>query len=126
MGKWSKIVGASHAQLEALPSKKAAGEPAGVLNVLFENRSAVPVDVEVRSLQSSDVSVATVNPPTPSLKVHLSRRPNKASARTPFSKKVSVGTWTPVAIGATTLAAVIDAVPPDVGTGIPTEDVSVT
>jgi hypothetical protein len=126
MGKRVKIYGAAHASLTASPSTQAATASAGTLEVHAENRSMVPIDLELRSLHSSDVSVAGVSPATLSVTIHLPRRPNKTSARTPSTKKVTAGTWQPVSNGSAELKAIVYAAAPLVGSGDPKEDVNVT
>jgi hypothetical protein len=126
MGHFVKIIGGASASLQALPNTKAAKEPAGRLEVRAENRSMVPVDLEVNFLTTSDPAVANVTPLNPPAKIHLPRRPNKRFGRTPSVKQQSVGSWQPVSSGIATLMAIVTATPPYVGSGGPTELVSVT
>jgi hypothetical protein len=87
----------------------------------------VPVDLQVTALSSSDPKVATVSPPTfsPGLTIHLSRRPNKSTARVASVSKQTVGSWQPISTGLAELRAIVNAAPPAVGAGGPTEDVNV-
>lgn len=128
MGNRVKIVGAAYASLIASPSSKAAKGTSANLDIRFENRSLVPVDLQVIALHSSDASVASVAPATfsPVLPIHLPRRPNKWSARKPSVNQQAAGNWQAISQGPAMLKAIVNAAPPDVGTGAPSEDVNVT
>jgi hypothetical protein len=128
VGAWVKIVGAVHASLKASPSSKAAKAPSATLEICVQNRSLIPVDLQVTVLSSSDPLVASVTPATfsPVLTIHVPRRPNKSSPRIPFVKQQATGNWQPISPGGSELKAIVNAAPPDVGIGAPTEDVNVT
>jgi len=126
VGALVKIIGGASASLLALPGQKAAREPSGKLDVHCENRSMVPVDLDVTFLHSSDAAVASVTPAKPSIRIHLARRPNKSFGGTPFIKQQTVGSWQPASSGVASLTAIVTVAPPLVGAGGPTESVSVT
>jgi hypothetical protein len=126
LGKLVKIVGAAHASLKASASGTAAKGPSVKLEIYSQNRSLVPVDLQVTALHSSDSYVASVSPTFSTiLPIHLPRRPDKWFAGKPSVNQQVVGSWQPISKGTAELKAIINAAPPDVGTGAPTEDVNV-